>query len=274
MTRLLHISDLHFGRLGAKSVQDGLLALAADLKPEGLVCSGDLVQRGDFRKQFTDARAFIDRFQLPTCLVPGNHDLPLFKLHRRLLNPYGAYRAHVSADLQPIVQFGGAQVIGLCTPRWWLADLGYVSQAQISGVTQACAQAPPDSLRIVVMHHPLLATDKDGLFRHHVRGAARAARGFSQAGVDIVLHGHNHFPCVREWEHGGKRLVVVQAGTATSRRVRPHTGCQTNAVNVLDIDDSYFSIRVFVSDQGRFVENSCEKFARRPVDTDAREQTR
>ena len=44
MTRLLHISDLHFGAVNARLLEP-LLALARHLQPDAIIVSGDLAQR-------------------------------------------------------------------------------------------------------------------------------------------------------------------------------------------------------------------------------------
>ena len=53
--------------------------------------SGDITQRAR-RGQFAAARKFIERLSLPVLAVPGNHDIPLFNLFARALNPYGNYK--------------------------------------------------------------------------------------------------------------------------------------------------------------------------------------
>ncbi|PIN97595.1 MAG: metallophosphoesterase, partial [Nitrosopumilus sp. CG10_big_fil_rev_8_21_14_0_10_33_7] len=47
-------------------------------------------------------------------------------------------------------------------------------------------------------------------------------------GVDLVLCGHKHRP----WEWNFGKLMVVNAGTATSERVR---GLFENTYNIIDI---------------------------------------
>ncbi|KKL56821.1 hypothetical protein LCGC14_2241560, partial [marine sediment metagenome] len=82
MRRILHLSDLHFGRIRTDLV-DPLLSSIHQLRPDLVVLSGDLTQRAR-RRQFADARAFLDRIEAPTLTVPGNHDVPLDNLFVRL----------------------------------------------------------------------------------------------------------------------------------------------------------------------------------------------
>jgi 3',5'-cyclic AMP phosphodiesterase CpdA len=99
MTRILHISDLHFGAVNARLL-DPLLALARHMQPDAIIVSGDLTQRAR-PAQFQDAAAFLARFGLPVLAVPGNHDAPLYNLPLRLLAPFARYRRRVNVALEP-----------------------------------------------------------------------------------------------------------------------------------------------------------------------------
>lgn len=79
MSRIIHLSDLHFGKdrpdlLGP--LEDSVNGLNAEL----VVISGDLTQRAR-NHQFAAARDFIDKIKAPVLTVPGNDDI---LLHRPL----------------------------------------------------------------------------------------------------------------------------------------------------------------------------------------------
>ena len=59
MTKLLQISDMHFGT-EQPAVMRALATLSDDKKPDVLVVSGDITQRAT-PDQFRRARAFCDR---------------------------------------------------------------------------------------------------------------------------------------------------------------------------------------------------------------------
>ena len=100
MTRILQLSDTHFGT-ERKPVVEAALDLARSLNPDLVVLSGDITQRAR-RGQFAAARKFIERLSLPVLAVPGNHDIPLFNVFARALNPYGNYRRALGAVLSLI----------------------------------------------------------------------------------------------------------------------------------------------------------------------------
>jgi 3',5'-cyclic AMP phosphodiesterase CpdA len=85
MRTLIHLSDLHFGRTDPEIIEP-LVAQVHELKPDLVVVSGDLTQRAR-SSQFKEARAFLNMLPQPQLVVPGNHDVPLFNVAARLLQP-------------------------------------------------------------------------------------------------------------------------------------------------------------------------------------------
>ena len=91
MTRVLQISDLHFGT-EVPRVAAALLALAHDKKPDVLIVSGDITQRAT-PEQFGSAKAFCQQLGIKhTLAIPGNHDISLLNLWARAFSPYAAYQ--------------------------------------------------------------------------------------------------------------------------------------------------------------------------------------
>ena len=74
-TRLLHVSDLHFGGRDAPAIGRGLEALIERTSPELVVASGDLTHRGR-PEQHAAAAAFLRSLGPPVLAIPGNHDIP------------------------------------------------------------------------------------------------------------------------------------------------------------------------------------------------------
>lgn len=68
MTRLIHISDLHFGR-DAPELLDPLLRAVNRAKPDLVAVTGDFTQRAR-RSQYREARAFLRKLSAPWMAVP------------------------------------------------------------------------------------------------------------------------------------------------------------------------------------------------------------
>ena len=100
MRVLVHLSDIHFGRVNAEVVQP-LIAAVWEHGPQVVVVSGDLTQRAR-TSEFKQARAFLDALPKPQIVVPGNHDIPLHNVFRRFYRPLKKYRRYITEDLSPV----------------------------------------------------------------------------------------------------------------------------------------------------------------------------
>ena len=237
MTKLLQISDMHFGT-EQSDVTSALLALSLEKTPDVLVVSGDITQRAT-SEQFSKARAFCDRLQVAQMIcLPGNHDIPLHNLWARLVSPYAAYQRSFGHDLEPELQTDSLCIATVNTTRWWRHKNGEVSSAQIARVCEQLSRAKPQQLRVVVVHQPVhVLRPQDEHDR--LRGWQPAVLAWAAAGADIVMGGHIHLPYVCELSATVKglkrRMWCVQAGTATSNRTRRET---SNSVNLLEFSSA------------------------------------
>jgi 3',5'-cyclic AMP phosphodiesterase CpdA len=235
MSVLLHISDTHFGTEKAPVVA-ALKNLARRLAPDILVLSGDITQRAR-SAQFAAARRSCDELAVPNMLaLPGNHDIPLYDVMSRMLQPYHNYIRAFGPALEPTVETEDVLVIGVNTTRAARHKHGEVSLRQVDRVAKRLQSARPHQLRIVVTHQPaavIRAEDE----HDRLRGAEPALQAWSRAGADLVLGGHIHLPYVADLQQRAqptpRPMWCVQAGTAVSRRVR-HGTC--NSVNVIRFD--------------------------------------
>ena len=99
MRTVIHLSDLHFGRVD-RAVVDAVRHTVHDLAPDLVAVSGDFTQRARAR-QFAEAREFLASLPSPQLIVPGNHDVPLHNVFARFFNPLGGYRRHMTDNLMP-----------------------------------------------------------------------------------------------------------------------------------------------------------------------------
>ena len=235
MTKLLQISDLHFGT-EQPAVMAALRALSNDKNPDVLVVSGDITQRAT-AVQFKNAKSFCDSLGItPMISLPGNHDIPLFNLFARVLRPYAAYQKAFGQTLEPVLITPTLCLATVNTTRWWRHKNGDVSTVQIDRVCEQLSRATPQQLRVVVVHQPvhvLRPQDEHDL----LRGWESAVRAWAAAGADIVMGGHIHLPYVCELSSSvsglKRRMWCVQAGTAVSSRIRREA---PNSVNLLEFE--------------------------------------
>ena len=264
MLRLLHLSDLHFGAHEPHLVE-AVEARVHEDKPDLVVISGDFTQRAR-TEQFKQACAFLARLREAgheVLAVPGNHDVPLYDVLRRFLSPLTRYKRFIDESLCPYHELPGATVLGINTARSLTFSDGRISHEQMDFIRDTFARSRPDALRILVTHHPLFALPVgDGpelgkaVGRHEL-----ALDAISEAGVDLLLAGHNH----RASTHNARDLVtragaslVVQAGTATSHRLRD----EEQSFNRIEIDQDRVTVTVQCWGGEGFVSADAQSFVR------------
>jgi 3',5'-cyclic AMP phosphodiesterase CpdA len=265
---LLHCSDVHFGPPHLPRVAAGLLELIGRLRPDLVVISGDLTQRAK-PEQFRQARRFVDRIPVPSLVVPGNHDVPMYRVWERVLDPFGAYRSHFSSDLEPVYRDREMLVIGINTAFNWTIKGGRITSRRLREVGELVAAAPPGLFKVVVPHHDLIPPPN--FTRRRVAAhARRAMQLFASAGVDLVLSGHQHQTYIGTSEEfypqGKAPVIVVHSGTTTSSRGRGGER-HLNTCNRIEFDASSLTVSHFAWQPAldRFAEQSRHWYPRRQV---------
>ncbi len=232
MAMLWQISDLHFGT-ERPEVVSALETLIRSMPSELVVLSGDITQRAR-RAQFQAARSFVDRLDAPaTLIIPGNHDIPLFNLVGRLLDPYANHCRSFGPELEPVYDSQTFLVIGVNTTRRWRHVDGEVSARQRERVAQRLSRASEEQLCIVVTHQPVAVTSKEDI-TNLLHGHEAAIYDWSSAGADLILGGHIHLPFVlplhKRFDNLLRHVWAAQAGTAVSSRIRRGAN---NSVNLI-----------------------------------------
>ncbi len=243
MPALLHVSDVHFGPPHLPEVADGVLALAAERRPDAVVVSGDLTQRAR-PEQFRQARAWVDRFTVPTITVPGNHDVPLYRFWERIFDPYGAYRRHFGDDLEPIHRDPRMILVGINTAHGWTLKEGRIPLRRLLAVAEMLERVPESVLKVVVAHHHMIPPPNFGT-QTVLANAWEAIDLFSSVGVDLVLSGHQHQSYIGSSEEfypkGRPPVVICHSGTTTSNRGRMGER-ERNSCNWIEFDDRSLTV--------------------------------
>ena len=244
MARIVHLSDLHFGAHDERLVEAVAREVDA-LKPDLVVISGDFTQRAR-TEQFREACQFLEGLRdrgHEVLGVPGNHDVPLYDVLRRFLSPLARYRRFIDESLCPFVELPGVAVLGINTARSLTFKDGRINRDQVDFIRETFAHTPSEAFRIIVTHHPLFALEVGGELERAIGRQEMALDAVEESGVDMVLAGHAHHASSQDagdivTRAGG--VLVVQAGTATSTRVRE----QEQSFNIIDIGEESVTITV------------------------------
>ena len=210
VTRILHVSDLHFGARDDPVLERALDALVVRVEPDLLIASGDLTHRGR-RDEHERAAAFLRRIGPPVVAVPGNHDIP-YSFPARFTTPWAEFERQWETT-EPVHAGEKAHVVGVNSVRPWRHQSGGVSDAQLERVTRRLQEAQPGALRVVVLHHQLIGAP----WRTRKRPVANRTHVLARlvdCGAELILGGHIHQAAVSERHEfevitGDARGVVV-----------------------------------------------------------------
>ena len=259
MRTLVHLSDLHFGRVDYAIIEP-LIQTINEVKPDVVVVSGDLTQRARSH-QFKEARAFLDRLPSPQIIVPGNHDVPLHNVFARFLQPLDKYRRYITDDLQPFYADEEIAIVGINTARSLTIKDGRINEMQVAGIRERLCQLADEVTKIIVTHHPFdlpEGHDEDEL----VNRAAMAMEALASCGADVLLAGHLHISHTghssARYKIAGHSALVISAGTATSTRGRG----ETNSFNVIRAQHPHIKVErlSWQPERAEFAPSSNENF--------------
>jgi 3',5'-cyclic AMP phosphodiesterase CpdA len=260
MRTIVHLSDLHFGRIDPL-LPEPLAESVEAVRPDLVAVSGDLTQRAR-PEQFAHARAFLDALPSPKVVVPGNHDVPLYNAYLRFFGGLRRFRRYITEDLVPKYADDTMAVIGLNSARALAFKGGRISIGQVEEAREWLCSFPRRVIKIIVTHQPFdLPPGRGG----RVIGRAQMTmRRLAECGADLFLSGHLHSGYTGDtsfrYQIEGFSALVVQAGTATSTRGRG----EANSFNVIRIDPSEIDVVRMSWDPlcGRFLPTSPQRYRR------------
>jgi predicted phosphodiesterase len=151
--------------------------------------------------------------------------VPLYDVVRRFLAPLDRYKRYIDSNLCPWFENDEVAVLGINTARSLTIKDGRINREQMKIIEERFAAVAAEKTKILVTHHPLFSMPigegtelTEAVGRHE-----DAVTAVCRAGVNIALAGHFH----RTYAEAARKMVekaggalVIQAGTATSKRLR------------------------------------------------------
>jgi 3',5'-cyclic AMP phosphodiesterase CpdA len=259
MFSLAHISDIHLSPLPSVRIReliskritgyanwhanrakthgnDTLNTLIADIKahgPDHTAITGDLVNLA-LGAEFAATKRWLEEFgpSEQVSVVPGNHDAyvagALLKAHRAWGNYMPVSKTSlpssksVDAGFPYVRRVGQLAIIGVSSAvasAPFLAT-GIFRNDQAERLRIALLDAKKDGLfRVILIHHPPFRYDGDSAKRLY--GIRLFQRIMTQAGGELVLHGHTHRPS-RQQIAGGSSAIPIIGVTSASQSPGGH----------------------------------------------------
>ena len=215
--QIVQISDLHVGSQFLQEKFDILVEEVNELNPDVIIITGDLTNEG-LMKEYEQCKSLLKKFNTKKIItISGNHDYRNtgYLLFKKFF-PFETVN-ELSDDVVLVT-------VGTARPDRNEGEVGYRQNLWL----ERTMKKYKDKVKIVAMHHHLIAIPDTGSDQLTVVDAGDVLRTVLDSKVDVVLCGHKHRPWA--WNFG--ELTVVNAGTATSERVR---GFFEHTYNILNI---------------------------------------
>jgi 3',5'-cyclic AMP phosphodiesterase CpdA len=221
---IAHLSDLHCGDPHfVPDLMERAIAEINELKPDIVVCSGDLTTFG-FKEEFARAKRYLDTVECDALVVvPGNHDSR---------NVGYVHFEQLIGERSSVVRKDGISVVAVDSTEPDL-DHGQIGRGRYGWIEQQFEYEA--RLKVFVLHHHLLPIPGTGRERNVVYDAGDAIECLQRAGVHLVLSGHKHVPYAWKLEN----LFVVNTGTVSTLRLRGNT---RPCYNVVEIEGSHVTV--------------------------------
>ena len=221
---IVQLSDLHVGSQFLPEVFETLVKEVNGLHPDVIVITGDLTNEG-LMKEYEKCKSLLTKFNTKKIIsISGNHDYR--NTGYLLFKKFFPFQTVNELDDDIVLV-----TVGTARPDRNEGEVGYRQNLWL----ERTMKKYKDKVKIVAMHHHLIPIPDTGSDQLTVVDAGDVLRTVLDTQVDVVLCGHKHRPWA--WNFG--KLTVVNAGTATSERVR---GLFENTYNILTISNKKIQV--------------------------------
>jgi len=216
---IVQLSDLHVGSQFLPEVFEMVVKEVNEINPDVIVITGDLTNEG-LMKEYEKCKSLLTQFNTKKIIsISGNHDYR--NTGYLLFKKFFPFQAVNELDDDVVLV-----TVGTARPDRNEGEVGYRQNLWL----ERTIKKYKDKVKIVAMHHHLIPIPDTGSDQLTVVDAGDILRTILDTKVDVVLCGHKHRPWA--WNFG--KLTVVNAGAATSERVR---GLFENTYNILTISN-------------------------------------
>jgi 3',5'-cyclic-AMP phosphodiesterase len=242
--RIAQVSDIHCGESSFQpAAMEAVVAAVNAMRPDLVAVVGDLTANG-YQWEFEEAAGWIDQFEPPTLVLPGNHDyrnVGYIHFQRRYGRGFCRFRQAFDELRAERLAATGFTVVGVDSAEPDVNE-GNVGLENYPWMREQFGD--PEDVKIFAIHHHLVSIPGTGRERNIITDAGDVLAELSRMDVDVVLSGHKHVPFF--WAVNG--MLVCNSGTATTRRVR---GLTPPSWNELAVDASTVKVYLHYPDGRR-----------------------
>lgn len=230
-TRIIVFSDLHISKFSGyfheEAFTNGIMSIAQEMRryPEIILLNlGDITDQGTI-EDYNYANALIKGtfathgVEQPIIhYIPGNHDFR--NIGREIWHDlYGSRHFFIDTTKKG----GNVVILGIDSVEPD-ANNGRIGARGQDEIFARLASYPDDVIKILTFHHHLLPIPNTGRERSIIRDAGDVLPVLWEAGVDIVIVGHRHFPNCFNISNGRRRMLLINNGTFSSHKTRGKAG--------------------------------------------------
>jgi 3',5'-cyclic AMP phosphodiesterase CpdA len=228
-------------------VENALRSLIGRSGAELIVASGDLTHRGR-RDQHERAHRFLTSFGLPVLTVPGNHDMP-YTFPARFTRTYDEF-TRLWGELEQTYTSPALHVIGLNSSRRFRQQGGALHREQLASAALRLQQAPPETYRVVVLHHHMVGAPWRASRKRPVSHRNTVLRTLVEAGADLILAGHIHQAALSERHEfevieGDVRASIVSIAPGLGQP-RPRRLGEARGLHVYSVDEATLTVDTYI----------------------------
>jgi 3',5'-cyclic AMP phosphodiesterase CpdA len=262
---ILHVSDLHTGTHEDPEVEAALARLVEGVRPELLVASGDLTNRGR-RAEHERANEFLLSLGPPVLAVPGNHDLP-YTFPARFTRPWAEFE-RVWGTTEATHASAGLHVIGLNSARPYRHQGGALHPSQLREAAQRLDAGADGAYRIVVLHHHMVGAPWRAARKKPLSHRDEVLRTLAAAGADLIVAGHIHQAAVSERHEfevvdgdGDVRAAVLSIAPGLGQP-RPSRLGEARGLQIYEVDERTLTVSTHIWRSGDWALTARREFPR------------
>ncbi len=222
--QIVQLSDIHVGSQFREEVFEKVIDEVNALKPDTVVITGDLTNEG-LVSEYEKCKDLVSKLNVDKIIaISGNHD------YRN--TGYLVFKKYF--PFQTINELSDDVVLvtlGTSRPDRNEGEVGYRQTLWL----ERTMKKYEDKTTILAMHHHLIGIPDTGSERVTILDAGDVLRTILDTKVDLVLCGHKHRP----WIWRFNNLSIVNAGTASSERMR---GLFENTYNIVNVEKNKLEI--------------------------------